>query len=309
MKAKNIFSNNIISLLLALLCVALWGTAFPVIKKSYEIFAITSDGYADKILFAGIRFFLAGVMVLAVGCIGAKRFIRPSLTELPKITLLGFSQIFLQYLLSYIGLSNTTGTKTSVITALGSFLGVIGSAIFFKNDRLTAAKTAGCIIGIAGIAVINIDSLFDGDLSFMGEGLVMLSTVAATFGNLYGKHISIGKETSVISAYHLLIGGFALIALGLLMGGGLSFDSNVKYFLVIYLGIVSAVSFTVWTALLKYNPASRIVIFNLLIPIFGTIWSGILLGEEVLTVVNLISVTLIATGIILVQRYSSEKST
>lgn len=63
MNAKKFFSNKIIAPLIALLCVTLWGTAFPVIKKCYEIFSIPTSDYPSKVLFAGYRFFIAGVMV------------------------------------------------------------------------------------------------------------------------------------------------------------------------------------------------------------------------------------------------------
>ena len=110
-----------------------------------------------------------------------------------------------------------------------------------------------------------------------------------------------------VSAYHLLIGGGGLILMGFLFGGSLKFNGAITYILLIYLGVVSAVSFTVWTALLKYNPPSGILIFNLLIPIFGTIWSGILLGEEIFNVYNVVSVVLITLGIIFVNLRKKEK--
>ena len=112
-----------------------------------------------------------------------------------------------------------------------------------------------------------------------------------------------------VSAYHLLIGGGGLIFVGFLFGGSLEFRGGINYILLIYLGVVSAISFTVWTALLKYNPPSGILIFNLLIPIFGTIWSGILLGEEILNVYNVVSVVLITLGIVFVNlRNNGEKN-
>ncbi len=300
MKAEKFFSNKIISVLSALLCVMLWGTAFPVIKMCYGLFSIENSDYGSKALFAGERFFLAGIMVLIVGIFMEKGFPHPKKQDLFPVFMLGFLQIFLQYLFSYIGLSNTTGTKTSVITALSSFLAVLCAPLFFKKDNLNLQKLLGCAAGFAGVIVINLDGIGEGGFTFMGEGLVIMSAIAAAAGNIYCKKISIGRNPTTVSAYHLIFGGGGLIAVGLILGGELTFDSAEKYLLLIYLGIVSAASFTIWTALLKYNPVSRILIFNLLIPVFGTVWSGILLGEPVFTLKNITSVVLIAIGIILV---------
>ena len=48
--------------LLAMLCCFLWGSATPAIKVGYEIFGIDSADTLSIILFAGIRFFLAGIL-------------------------------------------------------------------------------------------------------------------------------------------------------------------------------------------------------------------------------------------------------
>ncbi|MGN0459967.1 MAG: DMT family transporter [Ruminococcus sp.] len=300
MNREKFFSNKIIASLLALLCVSLWGTAFPIIKKCYELFSLETEDYAGKVLFAGYRFFIAGIMVLVVVSLLEKRFVVPKKRDIVPIGIMGTLQIFLQYLLSYIGLSNTTGTKTSIITSLGTFLGVALSPLFFKSDTLTPKKAVGCAVGLAGIIVVNLEGLSENSFTLIGEGFVVLSTFAATAGNLYSKKISQGRNPMTVSAYHLLIGGGGLVLVGFLFGGSLEFNGAITYLLLLYLGVVSAISFTVWTALLKYNPPSGILIFNLLIPIFGTIWSGILLGEEIWNVYTVVSVVLITLGIIFV---------
>lgn len=50
----------------ALICCALWGSAFPCIKIGYRMFAIGGNDTASQILFAGIRFLLAGLMVILI---------------------------------------------------------------------------------------------------------------------------------------------------------------------------------------------------------------------------------------------------
>lgn len=307
MSGRKFFGNKYISVFLALLCVTLWGTAFPVIKSCYTLFSIPAQDYSSKVLFAGYRFFLAGVMVLFVGIISRKKFIYPTKRDILPIGVLGFLQIFLQYLFSYIGLSNTTGTKTSVITALGTFFGVLLTPLFFKGDSLTVKKIVGCGVGFAGVVVINLQGITEGGFAFLGEGFVVLSAIMATAGSLFSKKVSQGRNPMAVSAYHLLFGGAGLIIVGLVFGGSLQFTDLKMVLMLLYLGLVSAVSFTLWTALLKYNRASKILIFNLLIPIFGTVWSGILLGEEVLSIYNVVSVLLISVGIILVNIQKGRK--
>ena len=48
--------------LLAFISCALWGSAFPMIKIGYGQFGIADSGAGAKILFAGVRFIIAGVL-------------------------------------------------------------------------------------------------------------------------------------------------------------------------------------------------------------------------------------------------------
>jgi drug/metabolite transporter (DMT)-like permease len=55
-----------------------------------------------------------------------------------------------------------------------------------------------------------------------------------------------------------------------------------------------------WATLLKYNRVGLVAVFNLLIPIFGTALSAILLGEGVLEWRNVAALALVCGGIWLV---------
>ena len=110
-----------------------------------------------------------------------------------------------------------------------------------------------------------------------------------------------------VTAYQLLFGGAVLIAAGVIMGGNVPFTDAAGVLLLLYLALVSAVAFALWTALLGLHSVGRICIFNLLIPIFGTIWSGILLGEQIFKWENLAALVLVTIGIFLVNFSKGEK--
>ena len=58
-------------LLPAAVCTFLWGSAFPFIKLGYAAFAV--EGPFSQILFAGLRFALAGLLLLAVLTVRGRR--------------------------------------------------------------------------------------------------------------------------------------------------------------------------------------------------------------------------------------------
>ncbi len=283
----------------AVFCTLLWGTAFPFIKLGYAAFAVTDDDIGAKLLFAGLRFFIAGLMVLVFLCAREKRLVLPERSALLPVAALGAVQTFGQYLFTYIGIGFTTGANTSIITACASFLTVAGAAVFFKSDRLTVLKLLGCVLGFGGVLVMNGTGGFALQTLF-GDSFIFLSTVFAAAGNLIAKKISADRSPVKITAYQLLFGGAALCAAGLVCGGRLNMTSGQGVLILLWLAFVSAAAFTVWTALLRIHPASKISVFNLLVPVFGTVLSGLLLGENILKIETLLSLLLIAAGILLV---------
>lgn len=104
-----------------------------------------------------------------------------------------------------------------------------------------------------------------------------------------------------ITGYQLFIGGILLAAAGVLTGGTLTAVWQ-GVLLLLYMAALSAVAFTVWTYLLSHNPVSSVSIYNLLIPVFGTVLSGIFLQENIMTWTHLISIVLVCMGIVLVNR-------
>ena len=62
-KVSSIFENKRYKSILAIICATGWSMAYPLIKVGYGLFRIASDDLGGKLLFAGIRFFFAGLFV------------------------------------------------------------------------------------------------------------------------------------------------------------------------------------------------------------------------------------------------------
>ena len=91
--SPSFFRRSAVILLFAVLCTLLWGSAFPFVKLGYAAFGIGGDASVyTKLLFAGLRFGLAGVVVLAVGSIAARRPLGFRKSELGPILLVALVQ-------------------------------------------------------------------------------------------------------------------------------------------------------------------------------------------------------------------------
>ena len=288
----------------ALFCTILWGTAFPAIKIGYRLFEISNTDTPSILIFAGARFALAGIIVLSIGFMRNPKAMLLHKKDILPVGILGFFQTFMQYLLLYIGLLKVSGTKSSLLTSVAAFGSVILSAIFFKSDKLTFRKILGCLVGISGIVVITMSGGSLGGFSLMGDGLVILSNLSGAFGNVISKKISPDRDPVQISGWQLTFGGSALIMTGLIFGGKLTFYNIQCLLILLYLAFMAGIAFMLWTMLLFHNPVSKVAVFNLFIPVFGTMWSGLFLGENIFTPINLISLLLVCSGVFLVNHNS-----
>lgn len=309
MKNKDSLKSNIIFVsAVAVFCTLLWGSAFPCIKIGYELFRIEKSDVPSILIFAGARFFFAGIIVLCIGLIRQPQKMLLKKRDIIPVSVLGFFQTFLQYLLLYTGIVNVSGTKSALFTSVSTFGSVLLSAIAFRTDRLTVRKIIGCVIGMTGIIVMNIGGELGGFL-LLSDGLVILSNLSGAAGNVISKKIAKKRDPVQISSWQLITGGGALIIAGLCSGGRLVFYEAGCYFMLMYLAAMAGIAFMLWTMLLFHNDVSRVAVFNLLIPVFGAMWSGIFLGENIFTITNILSLMLVSSGILIVNIRGRKKVT
>ncbi len=298
---ERFYQNTAVRTVLALVCCALWGSAFPCVKIGYQLFHIENAG--SQILFAGYRFFMAGVFTFLLGCILERRIITMKKASIPYVFGQGILQTTLQYVCFYIGLAHTTGAKGSVINASNAFFSIIAAHFLMKSEKLTWKKIAGCLVGFAGIIIINLEpGAWGSDFSFLGEGMVLVCACSYGLSSVTLKMISDKEKPVTITAYQLLFGGAVLILLGVVSGGSV-YGFNIKSsLLLLYMSLLSTVAFSIWAELLKYNSVGRVAIFGFSIPVFGVGLSAIFLGEQVLSVKNLAALICVSVGIIIINR-------
>lgn len=299
MNREKFYTNRRNIVLLATLCCFLWGSAYPAIKGGYELFNISGGDIPSKLIFAGYRFALAGIIVLWVQIISKKNIFVLNKKEIVQVTLLGIFQTTLQYIFFYIGLAYTTGIRSSIINGTGAFFSILLAHFIYKNDRLNVNKIVGCIVGFIGVIIVNLNGqdFFASSFSIQGEGFVMLAALILSASSIYGKKITQNQDASIVTGYQLFIGGLILLLLGYISGGCLSGFTFKSTSLLIYMALLSSVAFAVWTQLLKYNKVGIISIFNFLVPVFGSLLSAIFLGENIFDIKILISLIFVCLGI------------
>ena len=301
MPSSSVFTDRRVVFACATLCCLLWGSAFPAIKAGYALLDIAASEIASQMLFAGYRFTLAGLVLLVyAGWSGRPLRLAPGQTR--QVLLLGATQTALQYVFFYIGLAHATGVKSSIMNATSTFFSVLLAHLIYADDRLTARKALGCLIGFAGVIVVNVagGAGLDLEFSLLGEGAIIIAALVLAGATIYGKRVSQRLDAVVMTGYQLTIGGLMLCLVGFAFGGEVADFDLQSATLLIYLALLSSVAFAIWSVLLKYNPVGQVAIFNFLIPVFGVVLSALLLGENMFAWKNLVALCCVVLGIWLV---------
>jgi len=306
MSEKHILQKTGVVCLLALLCCFLWGSAFPSIKTGYALFEISAEDTASQIFFAGIRFTLAGILVVIVYSIANRRLLIPKKSSWGMIGVVSFFQTVLQYFFFYIGLAHTTGVKGSILESVHVFFAVILASIVFKQETLTRRKLIGCVVGFAGVILVNLNGTegLGGGFAFNGEGFLIIACAAYALSSIFIKIFSQKENPVIISGYQFILGGTIMAVCGYIAGGQLHPAGAGAFVLLLYMAMISAVAYSVWGLLLKYNPVSKVSIYGFSNPVFGVVLSAIVLGEGASMPVlqTLFALILVCIGIFVVNR-------
>lgn len=275
----SIFQRPLWVTLFALSAAIAWGWAYPLIKLGFAEFAITADMTGSKMLFAGMRFTISGIIILAVAAAAKRRFTVASPAAAGYVLAYGLLNTTLHYTFFYVGLSHSQGARAAILNSLGVFLLVMLACLFFKSDKFTTRKLLGCVVGFAGILSLNIGGAGGGGFSFMGDGMIILNALCSAFAGLMTRGLGKRVDVFVGTGYSLASGGVLLIIPGLLLGGTLPV---VTWWGVVILGLlvgISTMGFTLYNKLISCNPVGKVAIFNSLIPVVGAITSCLCLAE------------------------------
>ena len=276
-----LFRNEKLRPLLAILCALGWSLAYPFIKLGYGELQIDAADLGSKILFAGIRFFAAGLLVLAFSAL-QKRKLAVTRKEVPWLTLFALVNTALHYLFSYIGLSYIPSARSTILDSMGSFFLIILSGLFLEDDTFSVKKIAGCLLGFCGILTISITpggGLFSG-ISFLGDGMILLNACCAAGGGILTRFISKKMDMMTATGYGMSAGGLMLLLVGLMVGVRQPWNLSLWGVTILFvLVLISAVCFGIYNMLLANHPISKVAIYNSLIPVFGVMFSSLLLKE------------------------------
>ena len=299
-------SSRINTALLAILCCLLWSSAFAGVKIGLQ--------YTPPLQFAGIRFFIAGLLILPFALRKNPGYIGIVRRNSGMLLLFAFLQTFLQYLLFYKGISLIPASVSAIIIGSQPVFIAMVAHFFMPGDRMNSRKTLVILVAIAGVVLVSFGkdpSSASGTIALVGVLLMLAINFQSGISNVLIVRAGGGIPPLVISSFSMMVGGFVLFLFSLPFE---DLDLNVKplpyYLSLAWLSILSALAVSIWITLLK-RPGVKVSDLNLwkfMIPVFGALLSWLLIPDEHPTLFTLLGMGLISLSLVVLNMINRKKA-
>lgn len=277
-------------LIQSVIVMLLWGSLFPMIKLSYSALEMDTGKFQNLLLFAGLRFLVSGGIMTLICALRRRRMKLKGKSEVLRLFSVALFAVTFHYACTYTGLSMVDSGKTALLKQLGATLFICCSSMFFKEDRFTVGKLLAAILGLCGIAALNMESL---RFSFgPGEMLILCASLCSVVAGVSSKRVTRTVEPMTLTGESQLIGGGLLTAVGLAGGGNLGTLHPKGLLLFSAIVLVSSVSYVMWYDAVSKAQLSGLFVIKFLEPLFAGIISSILLNESIWNLPYLLSLLL-----------------
>lgn len=287
----------------ALFCSLLWGSAFPCIRLAHKYF--DSEPLSNHIAFAGIRFTIAGILVLLF--LNNKKTLWQAC---PKFGLLitALFQVVFQYTLFYWGLKLAPAVLGAILVSTGSFWWVLIAPFVDKKESINIKQFAALVLGFIGVCVCVFTKSGGGENPYSGFFFIascLCGVIAALMVRPMNKKI----PPAFLNGLSLFCGGLILALAVPKATISLINSMNTQLLLLtLWLAVVSALAFSLWYYLITIFDVPRLSGYRMLIPVCGVLESVLFLADEKLTWNYLTGGLLVLASISILEKLKRKKS-
>jgi len=266
--------------LAVLVCALLWGSAFPAIKAVYAEWATTGvePVMANRLVLAGVRFMLGGVVLLLLAKKPLEQLRR---TSLPTLLAFACAQTYVQYALFYTALAVSSAVLGGLLVGSGSIWWLLLAPLLLKTPWPCGRQWAFITLGLVGVLLAVYRPGAGSGQVLLGSFLFCLCTLSGSLGLIILQKILKTMGARAATGYGLLIGGALLMLSGITAWPDMAqlFTPKVM-FLSVYLAFVSAVGFGLWNHLTSLFPVNLLAGYRFLVPVCAVLESSLLVSGE-----------------------------
>jgi len=277
----------------------LWGSTYLAIRIGVSDF--------PPELFAGIRFLIAGALVLLFAYFKGYKF-PDNFTDVRRQAIVG---LFL--LLGGNGVvvwaeQWVYSGVTALIMAIVPMFNAILELFLPKGPRLGLKGWFGLLLGFFGVALLVLSGSETNIIDISGGLLLLLAAFSWSLGSVYSKTFKPSGTTVANIGIQMFAAGLGLTLVGLLLGeaGNIHLTSKGIGAMAYLILFGSILGYSSYIYILQKWPASKAGTYAYVNPVVGVILGAVMLGEPVSPYV-FISAIIILSGVFLVQMSKTSK--
>jgi drug/metabolite transporter (DMT)-like permease len=273
----------------------IWGTTFLVIRIGV--------GHLPPMLFAGIRWVIAGIVFITVLKWRGKSL--PKANEIVHLTVVGLALLgFANGLVVFAEQWIPSGLTALLLTTMPFFMVGLES-LLPKGPKLNATILTGLVMGLFGVCLIfgeDIKYLSDPD-NLVGVIAILGAVVFWSVGSLYSKYVKVDVHPLMGASVQMLIAGIFLSMIGISVGElpRLSFEINGLLSLAYLIIFGSFVGYASYIYALAKLPLSLVSTFAYINPVIALFLGWIILDEKLNFQIAIAAVVIIA-GVFIVKQ-------
>ena len=272
----------------------IWGTTWIMIKMSL------TEG-TPPIFGVGLRFFLAGVILLAITIL-LKKPIPHSKKAINIYLLFTLMNFVIGYGLTYYATQFIYSNLASILWAGFPMVIVLLSHFYFKNDRLTIKKVVSITVGTIGvILILSQGQAMGGEKVFVGIAMIIAAVMIAAWPNVYLKKYISHIDTLSMNAVCQTSAGIVLLLISSIIESDQAMNwSSFNIFAMAYLTLFGTIiTWMIYIWLFKHLSMTQIAYVAFPPPVIAFIIGWYFLGET-LTPVSILGATMVIGGAIIV---------
>jgi drug/metabolite transporter (DMT)-like permease len=274
--------------LFALLCF-IWGSTWLVIKISY--------GGLGAFNLAALRFAIAALVLSAIVPLVGARWPRGR-TEWTLVLAVGVLLFAGDYGLIYWAEQYIDSGLTAILFGTFPLVTMLCAHVYVPGEQLTAKKTAGALLALAGVITLFGDRLAMNASAAWPMAAVIGAVVCAAVSNVATKRHGGDLHSAALNATATAVGAVLLLGLAVVSGERIQLPHDARSWAAVgYLAIVgSVVAFLIYFSLLRTWKATTVSFFAVFTPVIAIVLGAAILGER-LSLWSVAGSALILTGV------------
>lgn len=264
--------------------------------------------YAPPLRFAGMRAVLGGAVLLGLVLVLGKPLLPPRRLW-PGVAALAATGTFLSFGAMFLSPGHGGAGIASVLGNTGPLLVVVLAAIFL-GERVTRAKAASLVLGLAGVSLIAYPVITDPTRrGALGAILPLVAAAGTAVQSVIVKRLELREAVLPVTAWQFVLGGLPLLMVSAVVERGAVVTwSGTFVSLFLFLTLVGTSAATaLWFWLVQDDEVGRLTLQLFLVPVLGLLFAMAFFREAIGTL-EAAGILLVVLGISLTFRDSRRKA-